>query len=159
MRLIHSERDWFSAEMKVKEVMTRMPYTVAPQASIFHAKKMMLDHEIRHIPVLDRGELVGIISDRDIRTAETFHGPGYLSVGDAMVDVPYVVDPDARLSEVLTTMIDRKIGSALVVNAKGIVIGIFTTHDALHIVRALVLLGEREEAHEDLDDRKTSQAA
>jgi CBS domain-containing protein len=128
-----------------------MPYTVAPEVSIFDAKKMMNDYEIRHIPVFDRGELKGVISDRDIRTAEAFHGPGYLTVGDAISDVPYTVHPNTSFSEVLTNMINRRIGSALVVGPRGEVIGIFTTHDALHILRALVLLGSREQ---DLEQKE-----
>lgn len=148
MRLIKSERDWFENEMKVKEAMTRMPYSVSPEVSIFEAKRKMKEHQIRHLPVLNHGELVGIISDRDIRTAETFHGPGYLTVGDAMIDVPYAVDPDEPLAQVLSAMIERKIGSALIVSLRGVVIGIFTSHDALAMLRALVLLGDRERDHE-----------
>jgi acetoin utilization protein AcuB len=144
MNLVITERDWFANEMKVKEGMSRMPLTVSPDVSIFEAKERMRESRVRHLPVLERGELVGIVSDRDIRTAETFHGPGYLTVGDAMVDVPYVVDPDAPLGHVLGEMIERKIGSAVVRNSRGIVTGIFTTHDALHLLRALILLGDRE---------------
>lgn len=145
MRIIKSERDWLENEMRIKQVMTRMPYTASPEVSIFEVKRKMKEHRIRHVPVLDRGELVGIISDRDVRTAEIFHGPGYLTVGDAMNDQPYAVGPDESLAQALDIMIERRIGSALVVSPRGIVIGIFTTHDALGMLRALVLLGEREQ--------------
>ncbi len=146
MKLVGSEREWFEGGMKVKEAMTRMPCTVSPEVSVFEARRKMKEHQTRHIPVLDQGKLVGVISMRDIRTAETFHGPGYLTVGDSMTDAPYAVDPDTSLSQVLSSMIERNIGSAIVVSHAGIVIGIFTKHDALRMLNALVLLGERERA-------------
>jgi CBS domain-containing protein len=157
MELIKSEKDWFESEMKVKEAMTRMPFTVAPEVSIFDARKIMRGFRVRHLPVLDRGQVAGIVSDRDIRTAETFHGPGYLTVRDAMTTTPYVVDPETPLDDVLREMIDRKIGSALVKSPRGVVIGIFTTYDALHLLRSLILLGSR--GREDAEFHDTQPAA
>jgi acetoin utilization protein AcuB len=144
MRIVPSEKEWLENEIKIKQVMTRMPYTASPEASIFEAKRKMKELRIRHLPVLDRGELVGIISDRDVKTAETFHGTGYLAVGDAMSDRPFTVAPDEPLARVLEVMLERKIGSVLIMSPRGVVSGIFTANDALAMLRALVLSGERE---------------
>jgi CBS domain-containing protein len=152
MKLIKNEEEWYARPMLVKESMTRLPRTVAPEVPLRDAKTYMERYEVRHLPVLEKGELVGAISDSDIRTAETFHSRCYQSVADAMDSSPYVVSPDTPLGEVLSEMIDRKLDCALIVNPSGIVIGIFTAHDALRMLYGLVMLGQREHR----DDRKAA---
>jgi len=54
--------------MRVESVMTPEPLTIRPDASIYDAMTLMMERDIRHLPVVDsRGELVGMISDRDLR--------------------------------------------------------------------------------------------
>ena len=55
--------------MLVKNRMTADPVTVTPEDSLAHALRLTREHRIRHLPVVRNGELVGILSDRDIRTA------------------------------------------------------------------------------------------
>ena len=55
--------------MKVSQLMTRQLITVAPMDPVEHAVKLLRRRHVRHLLVANRGELVGIISDRDIKRA------------------------------------------------------------------------------------------
>jgi acetoin utilization protein AcuB len=94
---------------------------------------------LRHLPVLEAGKLVGMVSQRDLYFVETIRGvdPGENTVEDAMTEEAYQVPPSARLHDVVGTMAKRKLGSAVVVEA-GRVVGVFTTTDALKILAELV---------------------
>jgi acetoin utilization protein AcuB len=116
----------------VGDYMTPEPYLVAPADSVPTAQALMRDHGIRHLCVVDRDQLVGVVSDRDLYLVQSLaHGPPeLLTVDDAMsVDV-YVTPPDAPLNHVARVMARRKIGSAVVVD-HGRVAGVFTVTDAL----------------------------
>jgi acetoin utilization protein AcuB len=95
----------------------------------------MSDNGIRHLPVLDGGELLGIITDRDlhlIQSLRTIDG-NKDTVEDAMTQNAFAVSPDAPLDEVVTSMAEGKYGSAIVLQG-GHLVGIFTTVD---VCRAL----------------------
>ena len=53
----------------VQAVMTPFPYSVGPDAPLRAAREMMRSHEVRHLPVLGEGRLLGVITDRDIKRA------------------------------------------------------------------------------------------
>jgi acetoin utilization protein AcuB len=92
---------------------------------------------IRHLPVVDAGVLLGVLSDRDVRAVELLPGgPDALKVEQAMAREPYFVQVDASVRDVAAHMAVEKLGSAVVMD-RGNVVGIFTTVDAL---RALVEL-------------------
>jgi CBS domain-containing protein len=116
----------------VGDYMTPGPYFVAPADSVAKAQALMRDHEIRHLPVVDREQLVGVVSERDLYLVQSLaHGPPeLLSVDDAMTVDVYVTPPDAPLNHVARVMVRRKIGSAVVVD-HGQVAGVFTVTDAL----------------------------
>jgi acetoin utilization protein AcuB len=104
------------------------------------AHRLMRKHRVRHLPVLSRGRLVGLVSSGDLHLLETLDGvePERVSVEEAMTPEPYCVRPEALLEEVVDVMAGNKYGSALVAQA-GRVEGIFTTVDALeafaHLLR------------------------
>jgi acetoin utilization protein AcuB len=116
----------------VRQYMTSMPCTIAPTRSLAVARKAMLDHGIRHLPVLEGGRIVGVLSERDLFLVESVPevNPTVARVEEAMVPGPYVVSPDATVAEVVDTMIDLKIGSAVVAEGDKVA-GVFTTIDAL----------------------------
>ncbi len=60
------ELHYLLAKTKVKEIMKRKVFTTTPDTPVEEAAKIMYDQDIGSLPVLDRGALVGIISDRDI---------------------------------------------------------------------------------------------
>jgi len=131
---------WYSAAVmrkmpSVKTVMSPFPYSVDAESSVAEAREFMRAHQIRHLPVTARGELAGMISDRDIKL---LLGPDFaypdeqaLKVRDAMVREAYMVDLDTRLDEVLAHMAEHHLGSAIITR-KGKLAGVFTVTDACH---------------------------
>jgi acetoin utilization protein AcuB len=122
----------------VQQHMTVAPVVISSGRTIAEAHRVMRDRGIRHLPVVDGGKLVGVVSQRDLYLLETLEGvdPAIETVREAMAD-PYAVRPDAPLDVVATTMAERKLGSAVVVD-RGSVIGLFTTVDALRALAAAV---------------------
>ena len=113
--------------------MTAFPYSISTTAPINEATAFMREQQIRHLPVTDKGDLVGVISDRDIKLVLgpdfAYPNPDKLTVADAMIPEPYVVDLDERADTVLEHMAEHHIGSA-VVTRQGKLVGMFTTSDA-----------------------------
>lgn len=124
------------ADPQVQKFMTTQPYFIDAAKTMKDAEKEMSQHGIRHLPVMDGGQLIGIVSDRDIKMASGLAGsePGLLRVKDICHEHPYVVEPQAHLKEVAATMADKRYGSALVVQ-NGRLVGILTMVD---ICKALV---------------------
>jgi acetoin utilization protein AcuB len=123
----------------IQKYMTTTPHSIGSEQTIAKASAMMAQYEIRHLPVLHGGQLMGILTDRDIKLIESFRDvdPNKISVEDAMTEQPYTVDPDTALDEVVQTMAEKKYGSAVVVqNHK--VVGIFTNVDACRALAELL---------------------
>lgn len=120
------------ANPTIQKYMTAMPLTVRPDLPLSAADKLMHDHGIRHLPVLAGGQLVGLVSQRDVRLIETLKDvdPKVVTVEEAMSQDIYEIKPDTSLEEVATNMAEHKYGSAVVVD-HGKVVGIFTTVDAM----------------------------
>ncbi len=117
--------------LTVDEFTTPCPKVVQPSANLVDVEKLMQEHGIRHIPVQDGDQLVGIISERDLFFAYRLGDRQTLRVKDIMQPDPYLVDSTALLSEVAFHMSKNKYGSALVRGADG-ELGIFTSTDALN---------------------------
>jgi len=100
------------------------------------AHNMMREHSIRHLPVLEGGALVGLVSERDLHLIETLPDadPAEVTVEDAMTVDVYCVGPEDRVDAVVEWMASHKLGSAVVVDRRGAVEGIFTTIDALQVL-------------------------
>jgi len=125
-----------TAPITVGDVMTRGPWVVDDDAPLRQARGLMVEHEIHHLPVVRRGTLVGVLSDRDVKRAldpELGLPPeDELFVRDVCVFDAYTVAPVEPLERVLRTMASQHIGSALVVD-HGHVLGILTASDACRI--------------------------
>jgi len=124
---------------KVRDYMTSAPLTTTPTRSLTSAVKTMRSKRVRHLPVLEGGRVVGIVSQRDILIIESLPGvnPTEVRIEEAMVRDVFTVRPDTPIAEVLETMIAKKIGSAIVTEGKR-AIGVFTTIDALRALRRLL---------------------
>ncbi|NOT25461.1 MAG: CBS domain-containing protein [Acidobacteria bacterium] len=114
-------------------VMTPFPFYVEPEDSLRRAREMMVQHGVRHLPVLKHHELVGILTDRDIKRALDpdlgLPPRDGLFVNDIYVRQPYSVDVSVPLDGVLDHMTRHNLGSALVTK-HGRLVGIFTAMDA-----------------------------
>lgn len=118
---------------RIKSVMTPFPWSIDIDAPVDEARAFMRREHIRHLPVVDEGRLVGLVSDRDIKLClgPDFDSPppGEVTVRDVYVDRPYVVELDEPLPNVLFAMAERHIGSVLVTR-EGKLAGVFTATDA-----------------------------
>lgn len=118
--------------------MTLCPHTIEPDARLTEARLKMMELSARHLPVVERGRLVGLVSDRDIALCESLLVDSNTAamrptVGDAMTTNVFTCGPDAHLHAVAREMATRKIGSAVIVEPAHPtkVMGVFTTTDAL----------------------------
>lgn len=127
------------AEPTIQKFMTCQPHAVEAGETVQNASKMMKDLGIRHLPVMEKGKVTGIISDRDIKTALSLmeSNPRLLLVKDISHDQPYVTSPDTQLSDVVREMADKAYGSAIVAD-NGKLVGIFTTVDACRALAAVL---------------------
>jgi acetoin utilization protein AcuB len=123
----------------IREHMTPAPHTIGRSRSLSAAHHMMRDHQVRHLPVLERGQIVGVVSQRDLLLIESLPGvnPTEVQVEDAMVEDVFTVSPETPLAVAVEGMIERKLGSAVVCEGDRVV-GIFTTVDALQALHALL---------------------
>lgn len=120
-----------------RSAMTVFPYFVEVGDSLLRARALMVEHQIRHLPVQDEGVLVGILTDRDLKRAldpDLGMPPKQeLFVSDVFVPEAYVVDGAEPLDTVLEYMATHHIGSALVTKKEKLV-GIFTATDACRLL-------------------------
>ena len=137
-------------ESKIGSYMVKSPYVASTDQSMQEAYDYMRECNIRHLPVIDDGELVGLISERDVKEAQATGEGKKLKVEDVMKRDVYVVQKSADLSEVVSVMAENKLGSVVIVDRYKNVVGIFTTTDALKILASL--LDEEDEAPMRLDD-------
>ncbi len=126
--------------MLVKEVM-RKPVTVVPVgATLGEANQILQSRGIRHLPVVNQGRLVGVLTDRDIRfaTSNLFHTPLGESdlVSLAMSGHPLTADPLDPVEDAARIMREHKIGCLPVVDGTELV-GILTGMDLLDALMTL----------------------
>lgn len=123
----------------IQKYMTSCPFTIEASQPVYQAQELMKLHQIRHLPVLEDGKLVGLVSDRDVKLYVSLAGvdPKRDVVRDLIDHEVYSVSPAARLDEVTSDMAEKKLGSALVVDHQNLV-GIFTTVDAMRAISDLL---------------------
>jgi len=102
----------------IRALMTPAPISVSPSIPVDEARALMQRHRIRHLPVLENGRLVGIVSDRDIRlvlpspaTSLSVYEIGYLlarlTVGEIMTYFPVTIGADRLVAEAIKRMLAR----------------------------------------------------
>ena len=123
-------------DQTVGAYMTANVQVIEMENTLPAARKLMEEHGIRHLPVVDGKNVVGLLSERDLSKLEGFpmFDMNLVSVPDAMSTLPYVVYPHTPLIEVLRNMKAQRLGSAVVTDENGKVVGIFTATDALGVL-------------------------
>jgi acetoin utilization protein AcuB len=118
--------------MTVKKFMTPDPVTISPDENVNDAFHILLEHRFRQAPVVEDGKLIGIVTDRDLRTAlfQTYVESD-LTVGDVMRAGPVTTSEDANIEEAAKIMCECKFNSLPVVSRTGDLVGIITTTDIL----------------------------
>jgi acetoin utilization protein AcuB len=116
---------------RIEKFMTPMPHTIGRDIPIKTAMSMMREHGVRHLPVQEGGELVGVLTDRDVKFGASFAGSADLCVEEVMTADPYVVEPGTPLDVVISEMVQHKYGCAVVAQDNGKIVGIFTAIDGL----------------------------
>jgi CBS domain-containing protein len=124
----------------VRDWMTRAPATVTPETSVGETARLMRSRDIHHVLVTEGEQVVGIVSDRDLRSlpheAQPGPGPG-VPVARVMSEPPLIVAPDTPLTVAARALLDSRIGALPVVEG-GRARGIFTTADALEALLAWI---------------------
>ena len=130
------------------------PVALTRRHTLAEAHGIMRAHKIRHLPVVEAGRVIGVVTQSDLRLLESLEpiDPRTVEVDDAMTRDPYMVEADRPLADVIAEMWSRRIGSALIAEG-GAVIGIFTSVDALAVLAHL--LEDRERA--DLAATRTNE--
>jgi len=127
--------------MRIRDLMTRSLITVVPDETVTAAHQLMQKHRIRHLLVVDGEQLVGIVTDRDIRLNlpsqatslsvwEVNHLLTRLAVGKVMTQSVITVGPDREARDAAQLMLEHKIGALAVVDG-GELVGIITETDLL----------------------------
>jgi acetoin utilization protein AcuB len=124
---------------KIMKFMTTDPVTVNSQLTLAQAEKMMRENNFRHLPVLEGGKLLGVVSDRDLKMVMGFKDvdPNKVTVEEACTFDPITVKPDANLDEVVIMMAEKRIGSVLVMDNSRLV-GIYTWVDGLRAMHEVL---------------------
>ncbi len=126
----------------IRSVMTPFPHAVDANEPVSVARKMMLQHRIRHLPVKEGDTLMGLVTDRDIKLAlgpyiNTPSDDQRLLVRHVCVSHVHTVDMTTPLRIVVAEMARRRLGSTLITK-DGRLAGIFTATDACRCLAELL---------------------
>jgi len=116
--------------VKVKERMSPDPRTVGSEASVDEALGVMTAHGVRHLPVVDNGDLVGLVTDSQLRTAWFPSLLEEVQVRDVMTDTPITIDQDSTVYQAARILYNNKLTGLLVLD-QGKLTGIITLADIL----------------------------
>jgi acetoin utilization protein AcuB len=133
---------------RVEKWMTRNPVTIDENASIIEAIHMMKEKDVRRLPVLRKGRLVGLVTDRMIKeyspgkatlldTWEVHYLLSKTPVKEAMKKKLFNVTPETELVDAAQIIHDNKLHGLCVVDKAGDLVGILTTRDIMEALIAL----------------------
>lgn len=131
--------------MLVRQWMMPNPVTVGPDDSLLTCRNRLKEKRIRRLPVVEDGRVVGIVSDRDVRSASAssattleVHELQYLlselKVRDFMTANPITITPDRPVVEAAMIMLDSKIGGLPVTEEDGTLVGVLTDNDIFKLL-------------------------
>jgi acetoin utilization protein AcuB len=129
-------------KLTVGEWMTKNPITIEQDASVIEAIHLLKEKNIRRLPVMNKGRLVGLVTEKmlygympakasSLDQWELHYLLSKTPVKAAMNPKPHTVPSDEPISEVAKLLHDRKLNGILVVSKKGELEGLLTTTNAL----------------------------
>lgn len=118
------------SQRRVRDVMTADPKTVTPETSVVEAARLMTSEDVGPLPVVEGGELVGIVTDRDlvVRVLAEGRDPESTLVGDVYSGRPVTVSPDDRVDRALALLGQHQV-RRLPVAEGGRIVGIVAQAD------------------------------
>jgi acetoin utilization protein AcuB len=139
--------------MRIRDVMTKNPITIDSETLVVDAQRIMKENNIRRLPIVDKGKLVGIVTKHDLleaspspATSLSIHELNYLlskmKVKEIMRKNPITISPDTPFEEALRIGQEKKVG-AFPVLENGKLVGIVTESDIVRFMSRV--LGIREE--------------
>ncbi|HEY6889424.1 MAG TPA: CBS domain-containing protein [Solirubrobacter sp.] len=132
--------------ISVGDFMTRELVTVNEHDDLALAEQMLRLGEIRHLPVVRAGKLVGLLTQRDLLRSAVDHAPRTTATGDVMTRDPQAVRPSTSLVHAARVMLAHKYGCLPVCEEDGTLVGIITESDfvrfAADVVQDLDLVAE-----------------
>lgn len=142
--------------MFIARYMTTPALTVPPEMTIPAAKELLQSRHFRHLPVVDAaGTLIGMITDRDLRSAYPSSVLSAETIKTCLAELDktpvsaimsrtfFTVSPASTLDDALILLDRERVGALPVVNEAGAVVGIFSIRDLIKAYRTLFGLGER----------------
>jgi CBS domain-containing protein len=119
--------------MRLQDIMTRDIRTITPNASATEARSAMRTAGVRHLVVVDKGDLVGIVSDRDLGGRQAANGRAGLTVAELMTSTVVTAKPETTIRQAANLLRGHVIGCLVIVEddkPRGIV----TTTDLLELL-------------------------
>jgi len=140
--------------MLVKNWMTKNVITINADDSMQDAAYTLREHKINLLPVMDKGNMVGILSDRDLKKAspsdattldmhELLFLISKIKVKELMKTPVYSILPNYTVEEAAAILLEKKISGLPVVDEKGQLVGIITRSDLSRVIIALTGLGKK----------------
>lgn len=134
--------------MLVKGWMTSDVMTIDEDTSMMKASQIMKENNIRRLPVMRKGKLVGMVTDRDIKEAspskattldvhELYYLLSELKVKDIMSKTLFTIGPEETVEKAAVKMLEHRISGLPVVNDKGKVVGVITQGDIFKVLVSL----------------------
>jgi acetoin utilization protein AcuB len=134
--------------MLIKGWMTSDVMTIDEDTSMMKASQIMKENNIRRLPVMHKGKLVGMITDRDIKEAspskattldvhELYYLLSELKVKDIMSKNVFTIGPEETVEKAAVKMLEHRISGLPVVNDKGKVVGMITQGDIFKVLVSL----------------------
>lgn len=127
--------------MKIEDWITQEVVTIGPEASVKEAFRLMKSLGIRHLPVVRNGDLLGMVTDRDLRRPklsdvfrswdEAYRLNDEIQVEDVMTTPVVTVKLDDTVQTAAQTMVEKRIGALPVTDTQGKLAGIIAESDVL----------------------------
>lgn len=124
----------------VSQVMTSQVRTLGPDATLGEVRRLLRSERCHHVPIVDGGRLVGIVSSRDLLRRLQGSAPAgstgldvldHIGVAELMSRDPVTLHPDESVDRAIDLIADGQLHSVLVVDDDGGLVGIVTDTDLL----------------------------